>query len=105
MAKTSEEIKAILEQFTIPFFHLEKRFPLLPGKADKKAEAILLGISEEELSSFRENINQNAKQGALELLKEDEIIEIDPNKKTKYLNVNISGTFDEYKIKMKKAKK
>ena len=75
MAKTSEEIKAILEQFTIPFFHLEKRFPLLPGKADKKAEAILLGISEEELSSFRENINQNAKQGALELLKEDEIID------------------------------
>lgn len=43
MAKTSEEIKAILEQFTIPFFHLEKRFPLLPGKADKKAESLLLG--------------------------------------------------------------
>lgn len=36
---------------------------------------------------------------------EDDIVEIDPNKKTKYLNVNISGTFDEYKIKMKKAKK
>lgn len=75
MTKTSEEIKAILEQFTIPFFNLEKRFPLLPGKTDKKAEAILLGISEQELSSFRENITQNAKQGALELLKEDEIID------------------------------
>ena len=75
MAKTSEEIKAILEQFTIPFFHLEKRFPLLPGKADKKAEALLLGISEEELKSYRENITQNAKQAALELLKEDEIID------------------------------
>lgn len=75
MAKTSEEVKAILEQFTIPFFHLDKRFPLLPGKTDKKAEAILLGLSEEELKSFRENINQNAKQAALELLKEDEIID------------------------------
>jgi lysophospholipase L1-like esterase len=75
MSKTSEEIKAILEQFTIPFFHLEKRFPLLPGKTDKKAEAALLGISEGELKSFRENITQNAKQGALELLKEDEIID------------------------------
>ena len=75
MAKTSEEIKAILEQFTIPFFHLEKRFPLLPGKADKKAESLLLGITEEELKSYRENITQNAKQAALELLKEDEIID------------------------------
>jgi len=75
MAKTSEEIKAILEQFTIPFFHLDKRFPLLPGKKDRKAEAILLGLSEEELKSFRENISQNAKQGAFELLKEDEIID------------------------------
>lgn len=75
MAKTSEEIKAILEQFTIPFFHLEKRNPLFPGKSNKKAEALLFGISEEELSSFRDNISQNAKQGALELLKEDEIID------------------------------
>lgn len=75
MAKTPEEIKGILEQFTIPFFHLEKRFPLLPGKADKQAEAALLGISEEELKSYRDNIYQNAKQAALELLKEDEIID------------------------------
>jgi lysophospholipase L1-like esterase len=75
MAKTSEEIKGILEQFTIPFFHLEKRFPLLPGKSDKKAEAALLGISEKELDNYRENISQNAKQAALELLKEDEIID------------------------------
>jgi len=75
MTKTSEDIKGILEQFTIPFFHLEKRFPLLPGKADKKAEAALLGVTEEELKSYRENIYQNAKQAALELLKEDDIID------------------------------
>ncbi|MFY0683640.1 MAG: SGNH/GDSL hydrolase family protein [Balneola sp.] len=75
MGKTSEEIKGILEQFTIPFFHLEKRFPLLPGKNDKGAEASLLGISEDELKVFRENIYQNAKQAALELLKDDDVID------------------------------
>lgn len=75
MGKTSEEIKGILEQFTIPFFHLEKRFPLLPGKNDKGAEAALLGVSEDELKVFRENIYQNAKQAALELLKDDDVID------------------------------
>ena len=36
---------------------------------------------------------------------EDEIVEVDPNKKIKYLNVNITGTFDDYKINVKKPKK
>lgn len=35
---------------------------------------------------------------------EDAIIEVDPDKKTRYLNVNISGTLDEYKVRMRKAK-
>lgn len=35
---------------------------------------------------------------------EDEIVEVDPSKKTKYLNLNISGTFDDYEVKMRKAK-
>ncbi len=36
---------------------------------------------------------------------EDEIIEVDPNKKVKYLNLRIKGDKDGYKIRMKKAKK
>ena len=36
--------------------------------------------------------------------KEDEIIEIDPKKKVRYLNLNISGTYDDYKVKIRKAK-
>lgn len=36
---------------------------------------------------------------------EDEIVEVDPKKKTRYLNVNVSGTFDDYNVRMKKAKK
>jgi hypothetical protein len=36
--------------------------------------------------------------------KEDEIIEVDPDKKVRYLNLNISGTFDDYQVKIRKAK-
>lgn len=35
----------------------------------------------------------------------DEIIEVDPNKKTRYLNLKMSGTLDDYKIRTGKAKK
>jgi hypothetical protein len=36
---------------------------------------------------------------------DDEIIEVDPNKRTRYLNLKISGTLDNYKIRTGKAKK
>lgn len=36
---------------------------------------------------------------------EDEILEVDPNKKTKYLNVNITGTTEDFNIRLKKEKK
>jgi len=36
---------------------------------------------------------------------EDEIVEIDPNKKTKYLNLKIKGTIDDYKISLGKKKR
>ena len=35
----------------------------------------------------------------------DEIIEVDPNKRTRYLNLKMTGTIDNYKIKIGKAKK
>ncbi len=35
---------------------------------------------------------------------EDEIIELDPNKKVKYLNINMVGTLDSFDIKLKKPK-
>ena len=35
----------------------------------------------------------------------DEIIEVDPNKKTRYLNLKMTGTIDDYKIQLGKAKK
>lgn len=67
--KLSEDEKSVLEQFMIPFFHLEKRFPLFPGKLNKEAESLLLGISRDELIKNRANLTENSKQAALELLK------------------------------------
>ena len=36
---------------------------------------------------------------------DDQIIEVDPDKKTRYLNLKIEGNIDDYKITMGKAKK
>ena len=71
-----EEEKSVVEQFLVPFFHLNKRLPLFPGKNDEKAEATLFGLTEEELTLNRKNLDENARQGALELLKEEEIIDL-----------------------------
>ncbi|MFT6802711.1 MAG: hypothetical protein ACJA2N_001901 [Salibacteraceae bacterium] len=35
---------------------------------------------------------------------EDEIVELDPNGKTKYLNINVTGTFDDFSVKAKKQR-
>ena len=36
---------------------------------------------------------------------EDEIIELDPNKKVRYLNLKLHGNIDDFRVSMKKAKK
>lgn len=74
--KLSEEELSVLEQFMIPFFHAEKRHALFPGRNNTEAEAGLLGITKEELETFRKNYEENAKQAALELLKEDDVIDM-----------------------------
>ena len=76
MKKLSSDEKSVMEQFIIPFFHAHKRLPLFPGRYDIDVEATLLGITTEELKTYRDNFNQNAKQAALELLKEDEIVDL-----------------------------
>lgn len=76
MKKLTEEAKGVLEQFMIPFFNIGKRFPLFPGRNEIEVEAGLLGITVDELETYRKNLEENAKQAALELLKEDEIIDL-----------------------------
>lgn len=77
--KISKEEKNIIEQFIVPFFHFQKRFPLMPGKNEENIEAKILGINNEDLKSARIKAQNNAKKAALELLKEEKIIEIIDN--------------------------
>ena len=74
--KLSADEKGVLEQFMIPFYHSAKRHPLFPGRESKQAEADLLGLTVEDLELYRSNFEENAKQAALELLKEDDITDL-----------------------------
>lgn len=71
-----QEEKNVVEQFLVPFFHLSKRLPLFPGKNSPEAEATILGLTQGELELNRQNLEMNARQAALELLKEEEVIEL-----------------------------
>ncbi len=73
MKKATDKEKELLEQFILPYLHLNKRLPLLPGRDNIGAEAALFGLTEEELVTYRANFKENAKQAALELLKEEKI--------------------------------
>lgn len=75
MNKATEEERALLEQFIIPFYHADRRYPLFPGKNNKEAEAHLMGMDVQELELIRANLSENAKQAALELLKEDDVVD------------------------------
>lgn len=73
--KIGNEEKGVIEQFMLPFYHVSKRMPLFPGKDDVKSEAALFGLNEQELKTYRENFDQNAREAALEILKEDDIVD------------------------------
>ncbi|MBD3614937.1 MAG: SGNH/GDSL hydrolase family protein [Gracilimonas sp.] len=73
--KATEEEKGVLEQFMLPYYHITKRIPLFPGKNNIQSEAGLFGITEEELKQYRKNYDDNAREAALEILKDDEIVD------------------------------
>lgn len=73
--KATEEEKGVLEQFMLPYYHITKRIPLFPGKNNIQSEAGLFGITEEELKQYRKNYDENAREAALEILKDDEIVD------------------------------
>jgi len=45
------------------------------------------------------------KKNSGEVTEDEEIIELDPNKKVRYLNLKIHGNIDDYKVSLRKAKK
>jgi len=71
--KASNKEKEALEKYLIQFLNIEKKFPLLPGISNEEAVANLIGISETELKKLRNLYDDNAKQAAIELLKEEEM--------------------------------
>ena len=73
--KASKEEKEVLEKYLLQFMNLEKRFPLLPGIKNKEAMAHLMGLEKDEFLKLRDRFKENAREAALELLKEDEVSE------------------------------
>ncbi|MEX1135974.1 MAG: SGNH/GDSL hydrolase family protein [Balneolales bacterium] len=68
-----KEEKEELLDYLVQFLNIEKQFPLLPGVNDQSAVAQFIGIDEDELSSIRANFDENAKQAAFELLKDEKV--------------------------------
>lgn len=73
--RDQRELLAI-RSYLLPFLNLRKRFPLLPGARQVSAEAAFIGISADELMEARIRYDQAAKQAALEVLQEAEIIDV-----------------------------
>lgn len=71
--KATKQEKEALEKYLLQFTNIEKRFPLLPGIGNKNAVAGILGLSESELTDLRDLYRNNAREAALELLKDDDV--------------------------------
>jgi len=73
--RASEKEKEALEKYLLQFLNIEKMFPLLPGIENEDSVAGLMGIDHDELEKLRSHFRNNAKEAALELLKEEDVIE------------------------------
>jgi lysophospholipase L1-like esterase len=73
MKKATSEEKEALEKYLLQFLNIEKKYPLLPGISNTEAVANIFGLEEEELTKLRGTFRQNAKEAALELLKDDDV--------------------------------
>lgn len=96
--KASEKEKEALEKYLLQFLNLEKQFPLLPGIENQQSIAGLLGIETEDLEQLRKRFKENAKQAALELLEDEEVLkwidELPFQKNDKIVAVGDSSTDD-----------
>lgn len=73
--KATQKEKEALEKYLLQFLNIEKQFPLLPGINNQESIAGLMGLDISELKKLRNLFRENAKEAALELLKEDDIVE------------------------------
>lgn len=70
-----EDDKQALLEYFIQFSNIEKQFPLLPGSKVTKNVAEFIGLEEDELTDARETFEQQAKNTALEILNDDDMID------------------------------
>lgn len=75
-ASASKEERGVVEQYLLPFINVASRFPLFPGKNNEDVVAQLLGWTRDEVAQAYANVEENTRQAALELLKEDEIVDM-----------------------------
>src|SRR5690625_5986293 len=73
--KATEKEKEALEKYLLQFLNIEKQFPLLPGVQNIDAVAGLMGLETEEVLNLRSLFEENARQAAAELLKEENIFD------------------------------
>lgn len=73
--EANEKEKEALEKYLLQFTNIEKVYPLLPGINNKDSIAGLIGISPVEYTRLRDLFSENAKKAALELLKEEDVIQ------------------------------
>jgi len=71
--RATEKEKEALEKYLLQFLNIEKRYPLLPGISNTDAVAGLFGLEEAELNALRNRFTDNAREAALELLKDDDV--------------------------------
>ncbi len=73
--KANEAEKEVLEKYLLQFLNLEKRYPLLPGIENEEAMAGLMGLEYSEFKKLRDHFASNAKEAAIELLEDGEVVE------------------------------
>ena len=73
--KASEKEKEAIEKYLFQFTNLEKSYHLLPGITNTESIAGIFGLEADEFEKLKDLFRQNAKKAALELLKDDEVID------------------------------
>src|SRR5690606_33411695 len=97
MKKKELEIAAV-KNYLAPYLNLHKVFPLLPGAQTLRGQAAFIGLEESELKELRQSYDQSSKTAALELLKDDIVmqnIEKIPFKTTDKIMVVGDSTADD----------
>lgn len=77
MSKKNKELEiAAVKNYLLPYLNLHKQHPLLPGAQTLVNQAAFIGISESELSAARKNYQKITKTAALDILKDEDIIDV-----------------------------